>query len=183
MELCASWRLCEWILGCMSQHLPSPTDIPLGQAPIPMPEEDGNYTCDLCHQSIRVGDGGNKNFFQHHGSPGCLRAAKKIASTAKQAAKTVTITLFFSKATKRIPTSAAGSARGAPSFPPIPPPLLIHCTNLVIKWQLWHCQQVIGPLHILTHMQSRFWIAWTVQHEICHHIFRSVMPTMGVCLT
>ncbi|KAH9168605.1 hypothetical protein EDB89DRAFT_1909186 [Lactarius sanguifluus] len=48
--------------------------------PIPTPDEDGFYTCDICCMKVRVGDGGSKNFLQHRGSPGCLKAAKKSDS-------------------------------------------------------------------------------------------------------
>ncbi|KAH8991292.1 hypothetical protein EDB92DRAFT_1995091 [Lactarius akahatsu] len=54
-----------------------PTDLHLDVPPILTPDKDGTYTCDICHTKVRVGYGGLKNFMQHRGSPGCLRAAKK----------------------------------------------------------------------------------------------------------
>ncbi|KAH9003649.1 hypothetical protein EDB86DRAFT_2826236 [Lactarius hatsudake] len=54
--------------------------------PIPTPDENGFYTCDICCMKIRVGDGGSKNFLQHRGSPGCLKAAKKSDSKPKSGA-------------------------------------------------------------------------------------------------
>ena len=56
--------------------MPTQTDeAPMPHAPpIPTPDDDGNYTCDMCHQKVHVGSGGTKNFLQHQGSPGCLKA-------------------------------------------------------------------------------------------------------------
>ncbi|KAH8987060.1 hypothetical protein EDB92DRAFT_2090923 [Lactarius akahatsu] len=54
-----------------------PTDLHLDVPPILTPDKDGTYTCNICHTKVRVGYGGLKNFMQHRGSPGCLRAAKK----------------------------------------------------------------------------------------------------------
>ncbi|KAH8990553.1 hypothetical protein EDB92DRAFT_1864458 [Lactarius akahatsu] len=56
-----------------STDSPSGSDVP----PIPTPDKDGIYTCNICRTKVRVGRGGHKNFMQHSGSPRCLRAAKK----------------------------------------------------------------------------------------------------------
>jgi hypothetical protein len=68
--------------------------------PDPKPGDDGSYECDLCHQKVRIGGGGAKNFVQHRGSPACLKAAKQNKTQANQAGnKTKTLLLFFSKVT------------------------------------------------------------------------------------
>ncbi|KAH8995049.1 hypothetical protein EDB86DRAFT_2804872 [Lactarius hatsudake] len=90
-----------------------------------MSEEDGSYICDICHQCIRVGDGGNKNFLQHRGSPGCRRAAKKTASKAREASKkTVQITSFFSRVTTSVPTPTTSTTGFVAHAPPNPSPLI-----------------------------------------------------------
>ncbi|KAH9083464.1 hypothetical protein EDB83DRAFT_2329448 [Lactarius deliciosus] len=59
-------------------HTTGSTDSPSGSdVPIPTPDKDGIYTCNICHTKVRAGCGGHKNFVQHRGSPRCLRAAKK----------------------------------------------------------------------------------------------------------
>ena len=114
----------------MSQPSHSPTDVPdgvpLGQTPLIIPADDGSYACDICGKSIHVRGGGNKNFLQHRGSPGCLKAAKKAtaASSARQAAQnTVKITSFFSKEAVKVP-KPTGSTTGLAARAPLSPHLL-----------------------------------------------------------
>ena len=115
------------------------------------------HACDICGKSICVRAEGNKNFLQHCGLPGCLRATKKAttASSARQAEQnTVKITSFFSKEAVKVPkltgstTSLAACAPLSPPLSPVSP--LIHQTDLVIKQ---HCQQPINTLCVLTCMQ------------------------------
>lgn len=75
----------------------APTDGPLDAPPIPTPDEDGHYICDICRLKIRVGCGGSKNFLQHRKSPACLRAAQKGTALPK-ASQMKTIHSYFSKA-------------------------------------------------------------------------------------
>ena len=112
----------------MPQHSRSPTDlpndVPLDQTPLLMPEDTGRYPCDICGQSICVGDRGNKNFLQHCGSPGCLRAARKATASKASNANTSKITSFFSKAQGGDPkhtTSTTGFVARTPSSPPLLP--------------------------------------------------------------
>ena len=83
--------------------MPPQDDLPAlatHSSPDPQPNDDGSYQCDLCHQKVRVGDGGAKNFKQHRGSLACLKAATKNQSKTNQAGKnTKSITSFFSKVT------------------------------------------------------------------------------------
>ena len=70
--------------------------------PIPTPDENGDYTCDLCLMKVRVGCGGRKNFMQHRGSPACLKVSKKAESKsqARQTGSEVkTLHLYFMKTT------------------------------------------------------------------------------------
>ncbi|KAH9031979.1 hypothetical protein EDB84DRAFT_1438724 [Lactarius hengduanensis] len=67
--------------------------------PIPMPDKDGFYTCDICCMKIRVGNGGSKNFLQHSGSPGCLKVEQKGNSKPK-ASQPRTIHSYFTNATQ-----------------------------------------------------------------------------------
>ena len=125
---CATSRLSTIHLMSQSSRSPAdvPKDVPLGQEPLLKPEHDRNYACDICGQRICVGDGGNKNFLQHRGSPGCLKAAKKAAtaSNARHAAQNaVKITSFFSKATGRVPKPTS-STTGLMARTPFSPPLL-----------------------------------------------------------
>ncbi|KAH9005732.1 hypothetical protein EDB86DRAFT_2795608 [Lactarius hatsudake] len=75
---------------------------------------------------IRVGDGGSKNFLQHRGLPGCLKAAKKSDSKPK-ASQTRTIHSYFTSATQSGASSKKNQAV-APSVAPFitpqaaPPP-------------------------------------------------------------
>ena len=112
----------------MPQCSRSPTDlpnnVPLDRTPLLMPEDAGRYTCDICGQSIRVGDGGNKNFLQHRGSPGCLRAARKATASKASNANTSKITSFFLKAQGGDPkrtVSTTGFVARTPSSPPLLP--------------------------------------------------------------
>jgi hypothetical protein len=66
--------------------------------PIPTPDEDGVYTCDVCHLKVRVGCRGSKNFLQHRESPVCKRAAQKETAQPK-ASQMRTIHSYFTKAT------------------------------------------------------------------------------------
>ena len=113
----------------MSQHSHSPTDVPkdvpLDQTPILMPEDNGCYTCDICGQSICIGDGGNKNFLQHCGSPGCLWAARKATASKASNANTGKITSFFSKAKGGDPKPTV-SMTVFVARAPFSPPLLPH---------------------------------------------------------
>ncbi|KAH9040244.1 hypothetical protein EDB84DRAFT_1647330 [Lactarius hengduanensis] len=98
--------------------LTAPTDVP----PTPTPDEDGVYTCDICHMRIRVGYGGRKNFLQHRGSPGCLKAAKKDSKPTGKTSQTNTINSYFVKATQSGTSSKAQNrvARVAPQAAPPP---------------------------------------------------------------
>ncbi|KAH9013987.1 hypothetical protein EDB85DRAFT_1876665 [Lactarius pseudohatsudake] len=97
--------------------LTAPTDV----SPTPTPDEDGVYTCDICRMRIRVGYGGWKNFLQHRGSPGCLKAAKKGDSKPKTS-QTNTINSYFVKATQSGTSSKKSQAqnRVAPHAAPLP---------------------------------------------------------------
>ncbi|KAH9001812.1 hypothetical protein EDB86DRAFT_2827580 [Lactarius hatsudake] len=86
--------------------LTAPTDVP----PTPTPDEDGVYTCNICHMRIWVGYGGWKNFLQHRGSPGCLKAAKKGDSKPKTS-QTNTINSYFVKATQSGTSSKKNQAQ------------------------------------------------------------------------
>jgi hypothetical protein len=86
--------------------------IPLS-SPDLIPNEDGSYQCDMCHQKVRVGDGGAKNFKQHWGSLVCLKTATKNRSHTNQAGNNMkTITSFFSKVTPSLKKAVA--LKGAP---------------------------------------------------------------------
>ncbi|KAH8982058.1 hypothetical protein EDB86DRAFT_2834542 [Lactarius hatsudake] len=104
--------------------LTAPTDVP----PTPTPDEDGVYTCNICRMRIRVGYGGWKNFLQHRGLPGCLKAAKKGDSKPKTS-QTNTINSYFVKATQSGTSSKKNQAQNqvvplvAPqAAPPLAPP-------------------------------------------------------------
>lgn len=85
--------------------------------PIPTPDDDGNYTCDVCLQKVRVGGGGTKNFFQHRNSPVCLRMSKKTMKAAANQSEKKTITSFFPKVTtSKVRSSTAVLAACAPAF-------------------------------------------------------------------
>ncbi|KAH9047051.1 hypothetical protein EDB84DRAFT_1557861 [Lactarius hengduanensis] len=71
----------------------------------PKPDDDGSYKCDLCHQKVRVGGGGAKNFMQHRGSSACLKAA--TTKKKPQAIQMKTLTSFFSKVTHNHNTAVA----------------------------------------------------------------------------
>ena len=90
-----------------------------------MPEDNGHYTCDICGQSIHVGDGGNKNFLQHCGLQGCLQAARKATVSKASTANTNKITSFFSKAKGGDPKPTV-SMTGFVARAPFSPPLLPH---------------------------------------------------------
>lgn len=82
----------------LTQSDNAPMSAPTNVSPI-TPDEDGVYTCDICSMKVRVGCGGSKNFLQHRGSVGCLRAAKKDYLKPK-ASQTKTIHSYFTKATQ-----------------------------------------------------------------------------------
>ncbi|KAH8981263.1 hypothetical protein EDB86DRAFT_2834919 [Lactarius hatsudake] len=67
---------------------------PRSLADDPKPDDDGSYKCDLCHQKVRVGSGGVKNFMQHRGSSASTRLQPQKKS---QAIQMKTLTSFFSK--------------------------------------------------------------------------------------
>ncbi|KAH9015042.1 hypothetical protein EDB83DRAFT_2321398 [Lactarius deliciosus] len=89
--------------------------------PIPTPDDDGSYTCDMCLQKVRIGSGGAKNFLQHRGSLGCLRA-KKVAKAKVKANQTGknAITSFFQRVTNTSTTSLAARAPPFTSSPLTP---------------------------------------------------------------
>ncbi|KAH9165187.1 hypothetical protein EDB89DRAFT_1858599 [Lactarius sanguifluus] len=69
---------------------------------------------------VRVGDGGSKNFLQHRGSPGCLKAAKKSNSkldSKPKASQTRTIHSYFASATQ----SGASSKKNQGVTPSVAP--------------------------------------------------------------
>ena len=99
-------------------EMPTQTDEALDGAPtphvpcVPTPDGNGNYACDMCHQKVRVGSRGAKNFLQHRGLPGCLKAAeksKKALAKSNQVRKDV-ITSFFPQVTSRVSQSTTVSA-------------------------------------------------------------------------
>ena len=79
---------------------------------IPTPDEDGIYTCDICHMKVRVGCGGLKNFMQHRKSPVCMKAAGKASKTTYAAKKVNTLQLYFPKTTKGGPTKGQTLSNG-----------------------------------------------------------------------
>jgi hypothetical protein len=87
----------------------TPTNVP----PILTPDEEGIYTCDICQMKVQVGCGGSKNFLQHRGSLGCLKAAKGSSRgnlTAK-VSQTQPINSYFMKATQGRPSQVTGSEK------------------------------------------------------------------------
>lgn len=102
---CGAW-------ACVHKDSPNMTftqieEEPMPQPPsIPAPNDNGDYTCDICHQKVHVGGGGPKNFMQHRSSPGCLRTAEKIKKSIQaNQAKAKTITSFFPKITSTVKSS------------------------------------------------------------------------------
>jgi hypothetical protein len=93
----------------MSLHDGTPTP---QLSPDPRLEDDGSYRCDICHQKVRVGCGGIKNFEQHCNSPVCLKAKEKHESQANQAEnKKKTLLSFFSKVTNGPKAAVATKGR------------------------------------------------------------------------
>lgn len=86
----------------LTQTDDAPNAVPTNVPPIPTPDKDGAYICDICCLKVRVGNGGSKNFLQHRGSPGCLKAAKKVSAkgnTQPKGSQTKSINSYFTKAT------------------------------------------------------------------------------------
>jgi hypothetical protein len=131
----------------------SPDDsMPTPQLPPPDPKinDDGSYKCDRCHQKVRVGSGGAKNFMQHQSLPTCLKAASKHQSQMNLAGiKMKTLTSFFPKVScspKTVPTSSStpstsvltnrrSSEPAGPSpdipHPPLPSPTLSRPSSIL----------------------------------------------------
>lgn len=128
----------------------APLAAPTNGHPIPTPDEDGAYTCDICHSKIHIGCGGSKNFLQYQNLPACLRVAgqKGTGKGTAQSKAMKTINSYFlstmhggtssgqtgvQKAVLNMVTpklTPRAKAKAAPDSGPLPPNPSQQCKHL-----------------------------------------------------